>query len=56
MADVKRVWLVHEALNQIDMANESSESLKTLLQQSVFNTTYLKCSEVSFYCSSSHTI
>ena len=48
MVDVKRVWSVHEALDQVDMTNESSESLKNLLKQCTYSIPYLKCSEVRF--------
>lgn len=46
MIDVKRVWTVHEALSEVNMANESSENLKNLLKQCTYNVAFLKCPEV----------
>ena len=46
-ADIKRVWTMRNSLQNLDMGNESSDSMKSLLEQALMSPIYLKHEEVS---------
>ncbi|XP_013379950.1 condensin-2 complex subunit G2-like [Lingula anatina] len=51
VADIKRVWNLHLCLQHMDLQNESSETLKTLLQQCMMQSAYLKLKEGRLFLS-----
>ena len=46
-AGVKHIWTLHEALQEVDLENQSSQELKSLLHKVPANVAFLKIAEVS---------
>jgi hypothetical protein len=48
VADLKRVWSLHEVIQLIEMNNESSNEFKTLLLRCVISPQYMQHDEVCY--------